>query len=103
MRDKVLEIPGVVKCMKYNGIEAQVQQITIHQIRQILAYAYVIGSGSINTFVKVKNAIIKDGLLKGIKTEVLYTNGKATRIIIGFESINQFIKISQPKNYVEVA
>jgi transcription antitermination factor NusG len=96
MRDKVLEIPGVVKYLKYNGADAQVSDNELHLIQKLIATGYNVEIAEGGHFKKGDKVTIKQGPLKGIEAEVLKDADGSEYILLAFETISQVVRVSLP-------
>lgn len=100
-RDKVLETPGVVRYLRYNGNDAYATETEIETIRNLLAKGYDVseydGSESFEQGDKVK---VVSGPMKNYEGEILGMSGDN----YAFMSIPNFghsIKIKLPKQVLK--
>jgi transcription antitermination factor NusG len=99
MRDKVLEIPGVVKYLKYNGADAAVSDKEISTIQGLLTHGYHLEAAGAGTLRKGDKVRIDQGPLKGIEAEVLKDADGNNTVLIAFETISQVVKVSLPSGF----
>ena len=102
MRDKVLEIPGVVKYLKYNGADAAVSDKEISTIQDLLTHGYHLEAAGAGTLRKGDKVRIDQGPLKGIEAEVLKDADGNNTVLIAFETISQVVKVSIPGHYIKI-
>jgi transcription antitermination factor NusG len=102
MRDKVLEIPGVVKYLKYNGSDSQVSNSELIIIQDLLTHGYHMEATAPNLLRKGEKVRIDQGPLKGIEAEVLKDADGNSNVLIAFETISQVVKVSVPKEILNV-
>jgi transcriptional antiterminator NusG len=96
MRDKVLEIPGVVKYLKYNGADARVSTNEIELIQRLIEHGYNVESEDRANLKKGDIVSIQQGPLKGIEAEVLKDADGSEYILLAFETISQVVRVSLP-------
>jgi len=96
MRDKVLEIPGVVKYLKYNGADAQVSDNELQLIQKLIATGYNVETAEGGYFKKGDKVTIKQGPLKGIEAEVMKDSDGGEYVLLAFDTINQVVKVTLP-------
>ncbi|MEJ6749836.1 MAG: UpxY family transcription antiterminator [Bacteroidia bacterium] len=95
-RDSILQIPGVVAFVRYNGDDAIVQEKEITTIKTVLASGYSLET--INTpqdFIVGEQVEVVEGPLKGRKVDILRQNDKE-HFLVSFGTMGQSIKISLP-------
>jgi len=96
IRDKVLEIPGVVKYLKYNGADARVSTNEIELIQRLIEHGYNVESEDRANLKKGDIVSIQQGPLKGIEAEVLKDADGSEYILLAFETISQVVRVSLP-------
>jgi transcription antitermination factor NusG len=96
MRDKVLEIPGVVKYLKHNGADAEVSDNELKLIQQLIETGYNVESADRENLKKGDIVTIQQGPLKGIEAEVLKDADGSEYILLAFETISQVVRVSLP-------
>jgi transcription antitermination factor NusG len=96
IRDKVLEIPGVVKYLKHNGADAQVSTNEIELIQRLIETGYNVESADRANLKKGDIVTIQQGPLKGIEAEVLKDADGSEYILLAFETISQVVRVSVP-------
>jgi transcriptional antiterminator NusG len=95
-RDSVLQIPGVVAFVRYNGDDAVVQEKEITTIKTVLASGYSLET--INTpkdFIVGEQVEVVEGPLKGHTVDILRQNDKE-HFLVSFGTLGQSIKIELP-------
>ena len=100
-RDRALDIPGVVKYLKFNGADAIVSDREIKLIENLLEKGYNIENLGAVDFKKGDKVTIEQGVFKGFEAEVLKDSGGEESIILAFETINQVVKISLKKVFAK--
>jgi transcriptional antiterminator NusG len=101
MRDKVLEIPGVVKYLKHNGSDAQVSEDELQLIQKLLTTGYSLEAADDSSFKKGDKVTIQQGPLKGVEAEVLKDANGGEYILLVFETISQVVRVSLPKKIIK--
>lgn len=101
-RDQVLQIPGVVKYLKYNGSDAQVSEHEITVIQQLIEKGYHLETESAGVLRKGDKVKIEQGPLKGIEAEVLKGTDGSETVWIAFETVSQVVKVSIPIDLLNV-
>lgn len=99
-RDQVLEIPGVVKYLRYNGEDAIVRPSEIEIIKRIILNGYDLET-SADKFRKGQRVSVTSGPLKGIEAEVLRTVENGDEVLIVFETISQSLKVTIPNGILK--
>jgi transcriptional antiterminator NusG len=95
-RDSILQIPGVVAFVRYNGDDAVVQEKEITTIKTVLASGYSLET--INTpqdFIVGEQVEVVEGPLKGHTGDILRQNDKE-HFLVSFGTLGQSIKIELP-------
>jgi transcriptional antiterminator NusG len=100
MRDKVVEIPGVVKYLKYNGADAQVSDNELKLIQQLIETGYNVEAADRVNLKKGDIVTIQQGPLKGIEAEVLKDADGSEYVLLAFETISQVVRVSLPAGYI---
>jgi transcriptional antiterminator NusG len=100
-RDQVLQVPGVVKYLKYNGGDAQVSSREIELIERLIEKGYHLESGVAGNLRKGDKVKIEQGPLKGIEAEVLKDADGSESVWIAFETISQVVKVVIPTDYIK--
>ncbi len=101
MRDKVLEIPGVVKYLKHNGADAEVSDNELKLIQQLIETGYNVESADRVNLKKGDIVAIQQGPLKGVEAEVLKDAYGSEYILLAFETISQVVRVILPSGYVK--
>jgi transcription antitermination factor NusG len=99
-RDQVLQIPGVVKYLKYNGADAQVSSREIELIHRLIEKGYNLEADTTASLRKGDKVRIEQGPLKGIEAEVLKDADGSETVWIAFETISQVVKVIVPKDII---
>lgn len=99
-RDKVLETPGVVKYLRYNGEDALLRDVEIDFIMRIIQNGYEVEVSEMQ-FNKGQLVTITAGPLKGIEAEILRVDGNSNEILIGFETISQTLRVTLPSGILK--
>ncbi len=99
-RDKVLETPGVVKYLRYNGEDALLRDVEIDFIMRIIQNGYDVEVSEMQ-FNKGQLVTITAGPLKGIEAEILRVDGNSNEILIGFETISQTLRVTLPSGILK--
>lgn len=95
LRDKVLEIPGAVKYLRYNGSDAIVLEREIALLQNLIEKGYELENTS-ETYSKGDKVRINHGPLKGIEAEVMSTAAGDNYVLISFDTLSQTIKVNLP-------
>ena len=93
-KDKVLSLPGVFSFIKFNGIEAKINDSEIAVLKSIEASGYDV-TQEINDFKVLDDIEITQGQLKGLKGKIIqFQNTNYVQIVL--ESLHQSIKVKLP-------
>jgi transcription antitermination factor NusG len=101
-RDLLLQIPGVVRYIRYNAQDAEIPENQIFLIKEFVKFGYNLSN--LETTEKLElgdKAEVLDGPLKGQTVEVFIV-GDDSYIIVTFEALNQSIKVSLPKEILKI-
>lgn len=101
-RDLLLQIPGVVRYIRYNAQDAEIPEKQIFLIKEFVKFGYNLSN--LETHEKLElgdKAEVLDGPLKGQTVEVFIV-GDDSYIIVTFEALNQSIKVSLPKEILKI-
>jgi len=96
-RDQVLQIPGVVKYLKYNGQDAQLSATEIKTIRSLIDTGFHIEQADKENFMIGDRVVINQGPMKGIEAVIVKTMEDDYTLYLNFETIYQTIKIKTDK------
>lgn len=97
MRDAVLQIPGVVKFIQYNGMDASVSPKEIETIKAIIEKGYDTSELFSSELLEAGDAVtIAQGPLKDYRGEVMRIGGDHYAII-HFDNFGQSLKVRLPK------
>lgn len=100
-RDEVLQIPGVVKYLQYNGKDAIATNAEIDTIRAIIQNGYDVTEHDFNdSFEPGDRVSISQGPLKGYQGEFLRFGGD-DYAIVHFESLGRALRVKLPKQLVK--
>lgn len=99
-RDRVLEIPGVVRYLRYNGADALMSQDEINVIRNIIEKGYAIEQAGPD-LEKGDRVRIESGPMKGIEADVLQSGKGGDQVLITFDTISQTIRVTLPAGYLK--
>lgn len=95
-RDKVLELPGVISYLRYNGNDAIVKQKEIEILQQIERSGYY--SESIYTpddYHLGEKLVVLEGPLKGNQV-VLIRKSNETNFLVSIDALGQAVKLNLP-------
>jgi transcription antitermination factor NusG len=99
-RDKILEIPGVVRFLRHNGNDAILRESEIDTIKRIIQTGYDTEIMDVQ-FDKGQTVMITSGPLKGIEAEVLRIDKNNNAVLIGFETISKTLKVTLPAGLLQ--
>jgi transcriptional antiterminator RfaH len=97
---KVLNIPGVIRFVSFEGKAVQIPEKQIKIVKEIQECRYEFEEVNYD-FQKGNKVKIKFGNLKGIKGELISYNSKK-RVLLRIEEINKSLLINVPLNYLEL-
>lgn len=96
-RDAVLQVPGVVKYLQFNGKDAAATDIEIETIKAIIQNGYDVSNHDYNESFEPGDVVsISQGPLKGYKGEFLRFGGE-NYAIIHFETFGRAMRVKLPK------
>lgn len=93
-RDRALDIPGVVKYLKFNGADAIVSEREIKLIESLIEKGYHIENLGAVDLKKGDKVRIEQGVFKGFEAEVLKDSEGEESVIVAFETISQVVKVT---------
>lgn len=100
-RDLVLQQPGAVAYVRYNGKAARVGEEEIETIRSLIACGYDLEASGIEANTVPGTPVrITQGPLRGFEGEVVHTAG-GQHFIIALHSIEQNIRVKLPAEALE--
>ena len=100
-QDLVLQQPGAVAYVRYNGQPARVGDDEIETIRRLIACGYDLEATGIDaTAVPGTQVLITQGPLRGFKGEIVHA-GNGQQFIIALHSIEQNIRVKLPAESLE--
>lgn len=101
-RIQVLRTPGIVRCITFGGVLAEITQEEIDQIK-LLQYEPGWIKSIETTHKLIGNQItIESGSMRGLKGEVIELRG-GTRILVRIISLNMAIKVEVPYSLTKSA
>lgn len=101
-RDKVLQIPGVVKFLRYNGEDALIPERQINLIKELIEFGYTVSEYSHSEELEMGDvAEILGGPLKGQEAEIM-KNGDDAFILVTIEAMNQSVMVKLPKEILKL-
>jgi len=99
--DRVLQIPGVVSYVRFNGAAAVVRNDEVEAIQRLITIGYDIEAVGLPDNTPDGSAVrITQGALKGLSGIVLHAVASKNFIIL-LEGINQGIRVSLPAEVLE--
>lgn len=100
-RDLVLQQPGAVAYVRYNGKPARVGEDEIETIRRLIACGYDLEATGIDASTEPGTLVrITQGPLRGFEGEIVHTSG-AQHFLIALHSIEQNIRVKLPAEALE--
>lgn len=100
-RDEVLQIPGVVKYLQYNGKDAIATNAEIETIMAIIQNGYDVAEHDFNASFEPGDVVsISQGPLKGYQGEFLRFGGD-DYAIVHFETLGRAMRVKLPKQLVK--
>lgn len=97
-REKVLQAKGAVNFVRSEGKIAQVRDVEIERLKQLIELGYELNAGNIQKHYQEGEKVkIVAGALKGIEGSVIEDN-EGRFITILLESIGQAIRVKLPKD-----
>jgi len=101
-RDMVLQVPGVVKYLRYNGKDAEVQEKDIALIQRLIEKGYQIEQQDMTARLEAGDlAEVLDGPFKGEEVEVYYTEEEAY-VIVSVEGLSSSYKVNLPREVLKL-
>lgn len=101
-RDIVLQVPGVVKYLRYNGKDAEVQNKDVELIRRLIDKGYQIQQQDMSAVLEAGDlAEVLDGPFKGEEVEVHYL-GSETYVIVSVEGLSSSYKVNLPREVLKL-
>jgi transcription antitermination factor NusG len=96
LHDKVLQVPGVVNFVRYNGQNANIKSQELKTIQYFIDKGYHLQSMGIDTFETGEFVHIQAGIFKGLKAQIQQEHKNKKEYILLLESLGQIVKISLP-------
>lgn len=101
-RDRVLQVPGVVKYLRYNGADAVIPENQINLIQELIEYGYSISEYSHDQKLETGDvAEILGGPLQGKEAEIVKIGDDAF-IMVTIEAMNQSVMVKLPKEILKL-
>jgi len=101
-RDKVLQIPGVVKFLRYNSDDALIPELQINLIKELIEFGYTVSEYSNSEILEFGDvAEILGGPLKGREAEIIKM-GDDSFILVSIEAMNQSVMVKLPKEILKL-
>lgn len=101
-RDLVLQVPGVVKYLRYNGKDAEVQEKDIALIQRLIEKGYQIEQQDMTARLEAGDLVeVLDGPFKGEEVEVYYTEEEAY-VIVAVEGLSSSYKVNLPREVLKL-
>jgi len=101
-RDKVLQIPGVVMYLRYNGDDALIPERQINLIKELIEFGYTVSEYSNKDVLETGDvAEILGGPLKGHEAEIVKIGDDAF-ILVSIEAMNQSVMVKLPKEILKL-
>jgi transcription antitermination factor NusG len=101
-RDKVLQIPGVVMFLRYNGDDALIPVGQLNLIKELIEFGYTVSEYSNKDVLETGDvAEILGGPLKGHEAEILKIGDDAF-ILVSIEAMNQSVMVKLPKEILKL-
>lgn len=101
-RDLVLQVPGVVKYLRYNGKDAEVHEKDIALIQRLIEKGYQIEQQDMTARLEAGDlAEVLDGPFKGEEVEVYYTEEEAY-VIVSVEGLSSSYKVNLPREVLKL-
>lgn len=100
-REQILQLPNVVKFVRYNGADAIVRQSELDLLISLIEKGYDVSElGEHDEFVKGDSVEIKSGPMKGFNGTVIEIHGEKFAVIT-FEMIAQNVKVKLPMGIIK--
>jgi transcription antitermination factor NusG len=101
-RDLVLQVPGVVKYLRYNGKDAHVPDRDVALIQRLIEKGYQIQQHDMSTSLKAGDlAEVLDGPFKGEEVEVHYSENEVY-VIVSVEGFSNSYKVNLPREVLKL-
>ncbi len=101
-RDKVLQIPGVVKFLRYNSDDALIPERQINLIKELIEFGYTVSEYSNMDALETGDvAEILGGPLIGREAEIMKIGDDAF-ILVTIEAMNQSVMVKLPKEILKL-
>ena len=101
-RDLVLQIPGVVKYLRYNGKDAEVPEKDVELIQRLIEKGYQIQQHDMSARLEAGDlAEVLDGPFKGQEVVVHYTEDEIF-VIVSIEGLSSSLKVNLPREVLKL-
>ena len=101
-RDLVLQVPGVVKFLRYNGQDALVPEKDVALIQRLIEKGYQIQQQDMSVRLEPGDlAEVLDGPFKGEEVEVHYTEDEVY-VIVSVEGLSSSYKVNLPREVLKL-
>jgi len=101
LHDKVLQVPGVVNFVRYNGQNANIKSQELKTIQYFIDKGYHIQSIVSDPFQTGELVLIQAGPFKGLRAEIQQENNNKKEYILLLESLGQAVKVSLPSEILK--
>lgn len=103
LHDRVLQAPGVVNFVRYNGQNAKIKNQELQSIQYFIDKGYHIESIVLDSFQTGELVVIQAGPFKGLRAEIQKENKNNKEYILLLESLGQAVKVSLPSEILKKA
>ena len=101
-RDLVLQVPGVVRFLRYNGKDAEVPEKDVELIQRLIEKGYQIQQHDMSARLEAGDlAEVLDGPFKGQEVVVHYTEDEIF-VIVSIEGLSSSIKVNLPREVLKL-
>jgi transcriptional antiterminator RfaH len=101
-RDMVLQVPGVVKYLRYNGSDAMVAEKDVVLIQRLIEKGYQIQQHDLQSPLESGDlADVLDGPFKGQEVEVHYFENEAF-VVVSVEGFSNSYKVNLPRELLKL-
>ncbi|MEK0439205.1 MAG: hypothetical protein RLZZ504_121 [Bacteroidota bacterium] len=101
-RDFILQIPGVVKYLRYNGGDALVREKDVELIQRLIEKGYHLQQSETNAMLESGDlAEVLDGPFKGEEVEVHYQDDEIY-VVVSVEGFSNSYKVNLPREVLKL-
>lgn len=101
-RDLVLQVPGVVKYLRYNAQDALVPSRDVNLIRRLIEKGYQIQQQDMSAVLQPGDlAEVLDGPFKGEEVEVFYMEDEIY-VVVSVEGLSSSYKVNLPREVLKL-